>query len=809
LWAAILALAWVKMSAGALPQRFIPRGVGGGGAFFGPSINPHNRDEVYVASDMSDLFRSKDLGGSWEMLDFRSMRGHERMGSLQFTSDPNILYGLNSTVPAKSSDGGITWSNIPVSAQDIVIYSVLADPAMSTRVLAADYSKVYFSTNGGKSYATVFTSNNLHVAGAFFDGARIFVGTRAGLLISTNSGKTFSLSPIGGIVSGEAMVSFAGAREGSTSRLVCVTWNSSYVYPGCYGLELDGYKSVYRLDYGISGSWAKATNGLTSNLVAFVAMCPTNVSTVYLAGTTAQKAYPAVCRSVNGGAMWTNIFQYKNNKNICTGWRGDTPAADAWQKWWWGPEPLGFNVCPSDPQRVAVTDLGFVHITTNGGAVWSQAYVYPADENNASALTPAGKAYHSAGLENTACWSMEWAESNCIIGCYTDIHGTRSTDGGATWTFPTGLVHNTMYDALAHPTNRVIYAAVSSVHNMYVYEPYLQDAYIDGGTGTVVYSRDCGLNWIGLPGVRYPVVDMALDPNNPNRMYIAQVNSSAGGIFVSDNFQQGAGTTWRKLTNPPRTQGHPYRIHVLNDGTLVCAYSGRISGGDLTDSAGVFVSTDGGATWTDRTGADMRYYTMDLTIDPHDAAQNTWYAGVYEEGWSSLGVGGLYRTTNRGATWTRITTGLDCVSSCTVNPLNSNEMYVATEYQGLWMTANARASTPVFTEVPNYPFKHPTRIFFNPYNLNEMWVTSYGGGLMLGRQAEPQPMMCELASSKVAPTQLVVEASSGQKLVLRASSDLVHWQDIATNTVTDTFTEFTDPAAASSERRFYVTVVVP
>ena len=43
----------------------------------------------------------------------------------------------------------------------------------------------------------------------------------------------------------------------------------------------------------------------------------------------------------------------------------------------------------------------------------------------------------------------------------------------------------------------------------------------------------------------------------------------------------------------------------------------------------------------------------------------------------------------------------------------------------------------------------------------------------------------------------------------KSSSDLVHWQDIATNTVTDTFTEFTDPAAASSERRFYVTVVVP
>ena len=352
-------------------------------------------------------------------------------------------------------------------------------------------------------------------------------------------------------------------------------------------------------------------------------------------------------RSLNGGALWTNIFQYKSNKNIYTGWRGETPAPDDWQEWWWGPEPLGFNVCPSDPQRVAVTDLGFIHITTNGGAVWSQAYVHPADENNANALTPAGKAYHTAGLENTAVWSMEWESSNCIIGCFTDIHGTRSTDGGATWTFPTGLVLNTMYDALAHPTNHTIYAGVASVHNMYVYEPYLQDAYIDGGTGMVVYSRDCGLNWTPLPGVRYPVIDLAVDPNNLSRMYILQVNSANGGIYVSDNFQQGAGTTWRKLTNPPRTQGHPYRIHVLKDGTLVCAFSGRINGGDFTDSSGVFVSTDGGTTWADRTAPGMRYYTMDLTIDPHDAAQNTWYAGVYSEDWNSLSTGGLYRTQPR------------------------------------------------------------------------------------------------------------------------------------------------------------------
>jgi photosystem II stability/assembly factor-like uncharacterized protein len=75
------------------------------------------------------------------------------------------------------------------------------------------------------------------------------------------------------------------------------------------------------------------------------------------------------------------------------------------------------------------------------------------------------------------------------------------------------------------------------------------------------------------------------------------------------NINLGASSTWTKLTNPPRTEGHPYDIKVLNDGTLIAVYSGRrTAAGVFTASSGVFKSTDGGTTWTDISDAGMFYW---------------------------------------------------------------------------------------------------------------------------------------------------------------------------------------------------------
>jgi hypothetical protein len=85
---------------------------------------------------------------------------------------------------------------------------------------------------------------------------------------------------------------------------------------------------------------------------------------------------------------------------------------------------------------------------------------------------------------------------------------------------------------------------------------------------------------------------------------------------------------------------------------------------------------------------------------------------------------------------------LDGVTSVTFNPSDQNEAYMTTETRGLWFSSNMRAATPTFAAVASYPFRQPERVFFNPYNPSEVWVTSFGGGVRVGTTAAaPAPQV--------------------------------------------------------------------
>jgi hypothetical protein len=720
------------------PSQWIPRGPGGGGALFAPSFNPHNPDDVYLSCDMSELFHSTDLGASWGLLDFRQIQGN-RESQVRFTVNPSIMYaldytsigGADSVTPSKSTDGGLTWRRLTNDPTFGDAHSIFVDGNSANTVVLADYSHVFFSSDGGASFSLKYTNaNGCLVAGAFFDGANIYLGTSAGLLVSTNGGGTFAIASVGGIPSTEAIVSFAGAKQGTTTRFFCVTLDSADVFPGLSTeSSYFSYKGVYSLDWG-QAAWAKKTTGIVANdFPFFVSMARGDVSTAYVAGQNSIED-PIIYKTTNGGGNWQNVFLTNNNQNIFTGWAGRGGDRD----WSYGAGALGFAVAPNDPNKVAFTDLGFAHITTNGGATWKQMYLNASDQNAMNVLTPKGRSYRGIGLEDTSCWWLTWSDANNIFASYSDVRGTRSTDGGNSWSFNySGQPYNSTYQSVKHPASGFLYAAVSSLHDMYQ-STFLTDARINGGTGAIKFSTDKGATWTTLHDFVHPVIGLALDPNNPNRMYASVIHSTAGGIYVSNDIQNGSVSTWTKvLANPPRTEGHPFNIHVLNDGMLVCTYSGRRnSSGAFTASSGVFTSTDGGNTWADRSDAGMRYWTKDVIIDPHDSSQNTWYTAVFS-GWGGPpnGLGGLYKTTNRGLSWTRIS-NLDRVTSCTISPTNPNEMYLTTETEGLWYSSNINSGAPVFSAVTSYPFRQPERVFYNPNNPNEIWVTSFGNGIRVG-----------------------------------------------------------------------------
>ena len=721
-----------------LPTSWKSVGVGGGGAFFAPTFNPFNSSEMWLACDMSGQYHSTTTGASWSLTPFTTIQTGPFSPQVQFTSNSKILYDVDTTggnlTPVKSTNGGTYWTPLANDPTGQGAFYIVADPTTTTRLCVSNYSTLYLSKNTGQSWSTVVAGNNdagIVVSGALFSGNDIFIGTSLGVFVSTNGGSSFEKLSTPGIPSNQAIVSFAAAKSGSTVRFLAVTLASGDVYGGMGGDNYSGYAGVYSLDYGVSTSWTKRESGIPSgNYPFFVGMALNNIDTVYLAGS-CDAGTPIVLKSTNGGQSWSSALITANNKNVLTGWQGSGGDHD----WTYDQLVFGFEVCPTDATRVAFTGYGFCHLTTNGGTTWQQAYVLPADQHPANAPTPKGKFYTGVGLENTSCWWLAWPNATDLWASFSDVGGIRSLDGGVTWGFGySGQSQNSSYQVAVGPTG-TMYMATSSIHDMYE-STHLTDSSIDGGTGDVLTSIDQGKTWTKLGSIGHVVMGVALDPTNAKRLYATVANSTHGGVYVCSDITKGTSATWKLLAAPPRTQGHAFNITVLKDGTLVATFSGRMAP-SFTDSSGVFVSTNGGTSWVDRSATNMQWWTMDLTVDPSDTTQKTWYTGVYS-GWGGTANnrGGLYKTTNRGVTWTQVWSS-DRVGSCTIDPKNSKVIYVTTETEGLWVSVNITSANPTFNLVGAYPFCHPVRVFFNPNKPGEVWVTSFGNGLRVGEQTVP------------------------------------------------------------------------
>lgn len=160
--------------------------------------------------------------------------------------------------------------------------------------------------------------------------------------------------------------------------------------------------------------------------------------------------------------------------------------------------------------------------------------------------------------------------------------------------------------------------------------------------------------------------DIALDPSNPDIIWVGtgeanifRSSQSGCGIYKSTD----AGKTWAHMGLADTNTIPRIVIHPTDTDTVYVAASGH----EWTDNEerGVYKTTDGGQTWNKILYIDERTGAIDLAMDPEDS--QTLYASVWQRirpkwndprNMTDYGKSGMYKSTDAGATWTPINTGL-------------------------------------------------------------------------------------------------------------------------------------------------------
>jgi photosystem II stability/assembly factor-like uncharacterized protein len=279
--------------------------------------------------------------------------------------------------------------------------------------------------------------------------------------------------------------------------------------------------------------------------------------------------------------------------------------------------------------------------------------------------------------------------------------------------------------------------AAKPVKSIGTYDPYMGTPPIAGRAGSVAVDPSNTANaYLGTPfggiwkttnggGSWKPISDgkvfrsigaLAVDPNQPATIYAGTGDQSRGAL-VTDPFGNGiykstdGGATWKWLDGFAAAACAGVSIDICSDpsnarslitGVGVKKGSSNVviaaaSGAAGYMAAGLYRSTDGGTTWSQRLTFTGSVPTS-LTADP--AHPSVWYAGVWGFNTSPPQPGGVWKSTDSGKTWNQLSGNLPTTGHgrVAVAAEGSDRVYALFGGSGvvdppaLWRSTNAGAS---------------------------------------------------------------------------------------------------------------------
>lgn len=671
---------------------------------FSFKIDPNDSSRLWAGTQNGHgLFKSTDAGQTWTKADT----------GIALNFDVNLA--------------GLTIRHIEVVPGDSQTVYVMGEK--TTGVTGIEFHKVsgfiYRSVDGGANFTLLKefdsltrwmfvnpsnTQEMIVFTGIFDREADTANSVGVGAFRSIDGGGVWTAAN-SGLSTGKSLYIGGVARHPTqASTLVIATGNNADAIRGT-----PVYGGVYKTtDFGatwtdISPTYNSGASTYQDTFTA-VAFAKSDPQTIYVG------SEQAIYRSADGGTTW-NRFGGENGGP-------------------WGPKgiragfPIDLIADEEDANTLYVNNYGGgVFKSVDGGRTWeSWSQGYSGADIRGLAVNAKGCVWANgrsgAFLSQNGAQTWEGlkagtasfiAEGGAILADRADAKDLtflkadafegkiyRTTDGGVTWTAAGGLPSASGEPGDRHGAVKIVQAASDSAR---MYAIYMRAGYrysnvhdLTLGSSHGVYrSDDGGANWIqvnqGLPNGGNAagdlnVSDISVSGTDKNLVYISLFkggvykSADGGSTWTSALGALPAGEAWTDVFDPT---GAPIpRSSILSVAISPASHSEVMIG---TNVHGLYKSVDGGVSWakvlseaTMITGSDKDHaHLMAVVYDSTDATR------IFAADWHS----GVFKSTNAGATWTRVNSGL---TTRAVNTLSLSEsgkwIFAGTQGEGVFRMRN-------------------------------------------------------------------------------------------------------------------------
>lgn len=214
--------------------------------------------------------------------------------------------------------------------------------------------------------------------------------------------------------------------------------------------------------------------------------------------------------------------------------------------------------------------------------------------------------------------------------------------------------------------------------------------YIAVGSGGVWKTKNAGVTWNPIFDNQavYSIGCVTIDANNPNIIWVGTGENVGGrhvgygdGIYKSED----GGESWKNMGLTESQHISKIVVHPENSNVIWVAVQGPLwnKGGER----GLFKTTDGGENWNRVLGNEEWTGVTDLVIDPRDP--NVLYAATWDRhrnvaAYMGGGPGsGIHRSMDGGENWTELTSGLPSSNmgkiGLAISPQQPDIVYAAIE----------------------------------------------------------------------------------------------------------------------------------